>query len=96
MVFTTLHWPVKQTLLTVSAILSDNVKGASTLIKQSRMLYSLINKGGFRGVLAALKHPPPKFYNEQARKLLEAVLQVQLHFIHMYGQLKDGKSKGNS
>ena len=42
--------------------------------------------GGGGGVLGALKHPPPKFYNEQARKLLEAVVQVQLHFIHMYGQ----------
>ena len=56
-----------------------------------------LNSGG---VLGALKHPPPppppKFYNEQARKLLEAVVQVQLHFIHMYGQCKDGKSKGNS
>ena len=38
------------------------------------------------GVFGALKHPPPKFYNEQTRKLLEAVVQVQLHFIHMYGQ----------
>ena len=41
--------------------------------------------GGGR-VLGALKHPPPKFYNEQARKLLEAVVQVHLPFIHMYGQ----------
>ena len=38
------------------------------------------------GVFGALKHPPSKFYNEQTRKLLEAVVQVQLHFIHMYGQ----------
>ena len=42
--------------------------------------------GGGGGVLGALKHPPPKFYNEQVRKLLEAVVQVQLYFIHMYGQ----------
>ena len=32
-----------------------------------------------------LKHPPPKFHNKQARKRLEAVVQVQLHFIHIYG-----------
>ena len=35
----------------------------------------------FLGVaLGGLKHPPPppKFYNEQARKLLEAVVQIQL------------------
>jgi len=33
------------------------------------------------GVLLGLKHPPPKFYHEQAiyRKLLEAVVQVQLY-----------------
>ena len=36
-------------------------------------------------MLGGLKHPPPKFYNEQARKLLEAVVQVQLH-LYMYGQ----------
>jgi len=29
---------------------------------------------------------PPKFYHEQARKLLEVVVQVQLHFIFMYEQ----------
>ena len=28
----------------------------------------------------------PKFYHEQARKLVEAVVQVQLRFIHIYGQ----------
>ena len=46
----------------------------------------LATRADLRGVLGALKHPPPKFYNEQAKKLLEAVVQVQLHFIHMYGQ----------
>ena len=43
-------------------------------------------KGGFRWGALGLKHPPPKFYYEQARKLLEAVVQVHLHFIHIYGQ----------
>jgi len=28
--------------------------------------------------------PPPKIYHEQARKLLAAVVQVQLHFTHIY------------
>ena len=44
---------------------------------------SRVDLGGGAWVL---KHPPPKFYNEQVRKLLEAVVQVQLYFIHMYGQ----------
>ena len=76
-------------------IFTDFAKAFDTVPHQ-HLLYKLDIKGGFRGVLGALKHHPPKFYNEQARKLLEAVVQVQLHFIHMYGQLKDGKSKGNS
>ena len=42
-------------------------------------------KGGFRGGAWGAEAPHLKFYNEQARKLLEAVAQVQLHFIHMYG-----------
>ena len=30
-------------------------------------------KGGFRGVLGVLKHPPPKFYHAQTGKLEVAV-----------------------
>ena len=44
------------------------------------------SKADLGWVLGGLKHPSPTFYNEQARKLLEAVVQVQLHFIHMYGR----------
>jgi len=34
------------------------------------------------GVLWVLNYPPaPKVYNEQGRKLLEALVQVQLHII---------------
>ena len=49
-------------------------------------LLATVSRADLGGVLGALKHPPPKFYNEQARKLPEAVVQVQLHYIHMYGQ----------
>ena len=41
------------------------------------LVYSALTKGGFRGVLGVLKHPPPNFYHMQARKtpkLLEAQL----------------------
>ena len=62
-------------------------KHMSTWIKKT-INYSRadLGGGGGGGVLGELKHPPPNFYNEQARKLLEAVVQVQLHFIHTYGQ----------
>ena len=53
-----------------------------------------LSKGSFRG----LKHPPPYFYHEQARHAAcrSCIVQVQLHFIHMYWQWKAEKSKENS
>ena len=51
-------------------------------------------EGGGEGVPALVAEaPPPNFYYEQARKLLEALVQVQLHFIYIYGQQNN---KGNS
>ena len=47
--------------------------------KGSSTVYPTICKG------RVLWGTPPKFYHEQARKLLEAVVQVQLDFIQMYG-----------
>jgi len=41
-----------------------------------------VGGGGALGVEA----PPPIFYHAQARKLVEAVVQVQLHFTYIYGQ----------
>ena len=35
--------------------------------------------GGFREMLWGLKYPPPNFHHEQVRKLVEVVVQVQLH-----------------
>ena len=45
-------------------------------------------------MFGGLKHPPPKFYNEQARKLLEAVVWVQLHLCTYMGNEKMGRARG--
>ena len=37
--------------------------------------------------------PPSKYYYEQTRKLPEAVVQVQLHFIHIW-VMKRWKEQG--
>ena len=52
------------------------------------------SKGGFRGVLGGLKHPPPKFYNEQARKLLKAVVQVHCILCTCMGNEKMKRARG--
>ena len=44
-----------------------------------------LSRADLVGALGTEANPALKLYHEQARKLLEAVEQVQLHFIHMYG-----------